>query len=97
MILNSLGIKRRFSIDTITQQGDEKTHNLAKARPYRDYLKNLEWNKPGLRAPTPDDLNAGSYSADILRDFMRWGSSMWTSRLISISVSAPRISVYSPG
>jgi hypothetical protein len=69
MMLDGLGIKRRFSVDTMTLQGDEATHNLEKAKGYREYRNNLKWVPP-----SPAAISLTSYSATIVKDFMQWAT-----------------------
>lgn len=69
MTLQELGIQRRFSAETLTIQGDEKTHTLAKARKYRSFLKSLRWSPPA-----PEKIDLQSASARTLIEFMDWAT-----------------------
>lgn len=69
MLLDRAGIKRRFTLDTMTLQGDEFMHTSKKGSPYQIYLKNIEW-KP----PTLDGIDETSYKAQIVTDFMKWAT-----------------------
>ena len=50
MALNMAGKKRRFSVDTLTLQGDERGHNLKKSEEYRDSIRKLPADVLNLRA-----------------------------------------------
>jgi hypothetical protein len=67
MLLDGAGIKRRFSIDTITIQGDESTHTTLKGKQYQSYLKNYQWSPPSYQ-----DFDENSHTAKILSSFMKW-------------------------
>jgi hypothetical protein len=69
MTLNSMGVKRRFTVETMTLQGDEATHTLEKAKRYSDYRKNLKWV-----APSPDAINLTSYGATTVKKFLHWAT-----------------------
>jgi hypothetical protein len=69
MILDSMGIKRRFSVETMTLQGDEATHTLEKAKSYRDYRNNLKW-----APPVAEVINLTSYGATTVKNFLHWAT-----------------------
>jgi len=69
MLLDSMHVKRRFSLDTLTPQGDESGHTLKKGLPYRDLLARLEWSPPASGAFSGDSFKAG-----ILGDFLDWAA-----------------------
>jgi hypothetical protein len=65
MFLKSRGISRRFGLDTLTKNGDEKGHTRAKGEAYRSFINSLEW-KP----PTGEKLAAESFGKAVLREFV---------------------------
>lgn len=67
MALMKLGVKRRFSLETLTENGDESFHTEEKGSQYNSYLENLEWNPP-----TNEYFDGNSYKANIVRSFLRW-------------------------
>jgi len=67
MTLQTLGIQRRFNLDTLTKQGDESTHTPEKGLVYRDMLMTTKWEPPG-----EEDFSEGSYKANIVSDFLKW-------------------------
>jgi len=69
MLLDSLHVKRRFSLETLTRQGDESGHTLEKGAPYRDLLAGLEWSQPAMGAFSGDSFKTG-----ILADFLEWAA-----------------------
>ena len=69
MLFESLGIRRRFSLDTITRQGDESGHTMDKGKPYREYLLNLAWQRPGA-----EQFDPASYKTKALSDFLEWAT-----------------------
>jgi len=69
MLLDSMHVKRRFSPDTLTRQGDESGHTLEKGSPYREQLASLEWSPPALQ-----DFAGDSFKAGLLGDFLDWAA-----------------------
>jgi len=69
MILNKIGVKRRFTLDTMTVNGDESTHNREKAKSYKAYIDNIKWT-----APPVETFDEKSFGALILTDFMKWAT-----------------------
>ena len=69
MLLDSMHVQRRFSLDTLTLQGDESGHTLEKGAPYRDLLASLEWSPPA-----PDAFSGDSFKSGILGDFLEWAA-----------------------
>ena len=69
MLLDSMHVKRRFSPDTLTRQGDESGHTLEKGAPYREVLATLEWS-----SPAPEKFSGDSFKAGILGDFLDWAA-----------------------
>ena len=69
MLLDSMHVKRRFTLDTLTLQGDESGHTLEKGLPYRDLLASLEWSLPGSGVFAEDSFKTG-----ILGDFLEWAA-----------------------
>ena len=69
MALESLGIRRRFSLDTVTQQGDESGHTVDKGKSYREYLSDLEW-----QLPAADEFEPTSYKTEVLSSFLEWAA-----------------------
>jgi hypothetical protein len=69
MLLDGMHVKRRFSPDTLTRQGDESGHALEKGSPYREQLASLEWSPPA-----PGDFSWDSFKAGLLGDFLDWAA-----------------------
>jgi hypothetical protein len=69
MLLDSLHVQRRFSLDTLTRQGDESGHTFEKGAPYRSLLASLEWSPPAMEAFVED-----SFKSKILGDFLEWAA-----------------------
>jgi len=69
MLLDSMHVKRRFSLDTLTRQGDESGHTLEKGSPYREVLANFEWSPP-----VPGNFAGDSFKAEVLGDFLGWAA-----------------------
>jgi len=69
MLLDSMHVKRRFSPDTLTRQGDESGHTLEKGSLYREVLASFEW-----LPPAPADFAGDSFKAGILGDFLDWAA-----------------------
>jgi len=69
MLLDSMHVKRRFSLDTLSPQGDEFGHTLDKGLPYRDLLASLEWSPPAS-----GDFSEDSFKTGILADFLDWAA-----------------------
>ena len=69
MLLDSMHVKRRFSPDTLTRQGDESGHTREKGSAYREQLASLEWSPPA-----PQDFTGDSFKAGILGDFLGWAA-----------------------
>ena len=67
MVLMKLGVKRRFNLQTLTENGDESSHTEEKSKKYRSYLKNLQWD-----VPTDEDFDNESYKANVVRSFLQW-------------------------
>ncbi len=67
MYLYSRGYQRRYSVKTLTPQGDESTHSVKKAAPYRNYIMNLNWHQPTLNM-----FNPRAYSVQMLAQFLEW-------------------------
>ncbi len=67
MLLQKLGVQRRFNIKTLTANGDERNHSEKNSLQYREYLNNLNWKPPTLK-----DFNEKSYKTSIVRDFLKW-------------------------
>ena len=67
MILKTIGINKRFTIDTMTTQGDESKHTLERGIKYQEYIQSLEWQKPDL-----ESYSINSYNGEILSEFMEW-------------------------
>ena len=66
---NKMGLKKRYSTDTLTPQGDESKHTIEKAEQYKTYIDKLKWTPP-----TPATVNRLSYSAESTINFMRWAT-----------------------
>lgn len=64
--LDALGVKRRYSLDTLTSQGDEFGHSKQKGLNYQNYLHSLDWSAPALEI-----LTAKSRSASELQILLR--------------------------
>jgi len=69
MLLNSMHVKRRFTPDTLTRQGDESGHTREKGLAYREQLASLEWSPPA-----PHDFTGDSFKAELLGDFLGWAA-----------------------
>jgi len=69
MLIDSMGIKRRFTLDTMTVQGDESMHTLEKGKKYRSFVNNIKWPPPSLNI-----INETSYGAMMVINFMQWAS-----------------------
>ena len=69
MLLDSMHVKRRFTPDTLTRQGDESGHTPEKGLPYRELIANVAWSPP-----SPEDFSGNSYKAEILGDFLDWAA-----------------------
>lgn len=69
MILHTAGLKRRYSVDTMTLQGDESQHVLVSGRPYRPYIETLKWHPPDSSA-----IDLRSFKMARLEKFLRWAA-----------------------
>jgi len=69
MLLESMHVKRRFSLETLTRQGDESGHTREKGLPYRALLASLEWSPPASGAFSGDSFKTG-----ILENFLGWAA-----------------------
>ncbi len=69
MLLDSMHVKRRFSLETLTRQGDESGHTLEKGSPYRDFLASLEWSPPASGVFSEDSFKTG-----VLENFLGWAA-----------------------
>jgi len=67
MGLNAIGHERRFTLETMTPQGDERLHTKEKALPYRQYLETLWW-----QPPRTEDFDQTNAMARVLDDFLHW-------------------------
>ena len=70
MLLDRMHFERRFTLDTLTPQGDESGHTLENGLPYREYLDNLEWIPPGA-----EQFDVTSYRVEIIEEFLKWAAS----------------------
>lgn len=68
MGLNAAGIRRRFTLDTMTRQGDETGHDGSKALPYLGVVRQAAVELPSsdLLAPNPGGTQ------DALASFLNW-------------------------
>ena len=67
-LLSSLGVERRYTIDTLTANGDMKGHTAEKGLEYREYIS-------GLPSPLPDEHYFTQNTFDGEREigkFLRW-------------------------
>ena len=62
MILSAAGAKRRYGIETLTLQGDESGHTIARGRPYRRHV---------------GQIAAPLVNAEVLRNESAWGDVIW--------------------
>ena len=69
MLLERLHVKRRFTPDTLTRQGDESGHTLEQGLPYRELIANVEWSPP-----SPEDFAGDSFKAGLLGEFLDWAA-----------------------
>lgn len=69
MYLDRAGVSRRYSVKTMTPQGDESGHTLEKGASYREGLATVKWSPPGV-----ESFNAQSYKAKVVKDFMGWAT-----------------------
>lgn len=70
MALNSSGFKRRYSVSTLTINGDESGHSPANSIPYAGYIQSV---KPTIPTLTDEDMR--SYKSLMIRDFLVWAHS----------------------
>jgi hypothetical protein len=70
MLLDRMHFERRFTLDTLTPQGDESGHTLENGLPYREYLDNLVWIPPGA-----EQFDVTSYRVETLDEFLGWATS----------------------
>lgn len=66
MLLEAAGVQRRFSVNTLTKQGDESGHTRERAQEYRAALNAKEakpWND--------EAVDLGSYKANLLAEILR--------------------------
>lgn len=66
MGLDRVGFQRRYNLDTLTPQGDERGHVPEKGREYRAYLDALP-----VELPSGDAFKAPSYAKTLISGFLR--------------------------
>ncbi len=67
MALVKAGMQRRFSINTMTKQGDEKFHNVLNSAPYRKFVNNVNWEPPVI-----NDKEYFEFKKSIIQAFLSW-------------------------
>lgn len=63
--LERIGVRRRFSLDTLTAQGDERGHGPEKGQEYRAYIDSAPVEPPSIAA-----FEAASYNETLISGFL---------------------------
>ena len=64
-----LGIRSKYSIASLTTQGDESGHTIAKGRQYRDFLSTVK-----VMPISEDSFSSYSFGLRYLREFAQWAT-----------------------
>jgi hypothetical protein len=67
MGLEAAGFRRRFGVDTLTKEGDESGHTLAKAAAFRSYVEAAK-----VVLPTAEAFARPSHAKEVLARFFAW-------------------------